>query len=265
MRHVASADGTPIAYETLGSGADLVLIGTRRENTPIAERLAEHFRVTSYDQRGCGDSGDTQPYSVAREIEDLAAVLQLRQPPVGVFGVSVAGALGLEAAAAGLPIDAAAVYEVPYGIRTADEWHAYRRELVRLLDADRRGDAFALFMQTAGSTEAQISAARQSPYWPECEAIAHTRRYGAEVLGDDQVPLARFSRISCPVLALAGAHADDHMTLLPPDVFQQASRTIANTVQQAQQSRLDAVGHTPDPDLLTAELIPFFHASLDVG
>lgn len=220
--------------------------------------------MTSYDQRGCGDSGDTQPYSVAREIEDLATVLQLRQPPVGVYGTSAAGAVGLEAAAAGAPINALAVYEVPYGIRTAEEWHAYRRQLGNLLDDDRRGDAFALFMEIAGSTQAQITAARQSPYWPQCEAIAHIRLYGAEVLDDDQVPVDRFSHINCPVLAPAGAHADDHMSLLPPDVFHQASQTIAGAAQHGRWSRLDAVGHTPEPDLLASELIPFFQQELSV-
>lgn len=162
----------------------------------------------------------------------------------------------------GAPIDALAVYEVPYGIRTAKEWHDYRHQLAALLDTDRRGDAFALFMEIAGSTQAQITAARQSPYWSQCEAIAHTRSYGAEVLGDDQVPTERLSRITCPVLALAGTKADAHMPLLPPDVFQRAAQTIADSVERGQWSRLDAVGHTPDPDLLAAELTPFFRQAL---
>jgi pimeloyl-ACP methyl ester carboxylesterase len=179
LKSVTSRDGTRIAYESVGAGPDVVLIGTRAGSAALAGGLADRFRVTSYDQRGYGDSGDTQPYAVAREIEDLEAVLSTVQGPAGVYGASAAGVLGLAAAAAGLPIGGLAVYEAPYGTKTAEEWSRYREELRELLAAGRRGDAFALFMRTAGSTDDQIEQARLSPYWPECAAIAHTRLYGA--------------------------------------------------------------------------------------
>ena len=262
MKHVTSQDGTPIACESVGAGPDVVLIGTRAENAPLARRLADQFRVTYYDQRGYGDSKDTQPYAAAREIEDLEAVLRSVGGRAGVFGASAAGALGLEAAAAGLPMGCLAVYEVPYGIKTRDEWHAYRECLRQHLEAGRRGDAFALFMKTAGSTDAQIEQARQSKYWPECEAIAHTRLYGAEVLGDDQVPVARLSQIRCPVLVLTGRGGDGNMTGLPLDVFRTAADSIAQVVEQSHRSTIDAGGHEPDPAVMAAELGPFFRHAL---
>lgn len=262
LTNVTSGDGTRIACESVGAGPAVVLIGTRAENAALANQLAARFRVTSYDQRGYGSSGDTPPYAVAREIEDLQAVLGTVDGPAGVYGASAAGALGLEAAAAGLVIEALAVYEVPYGIKTADEWCRYREELERLLDAGRRGDAFALFMTTAGSTADQIEQARRSPYWPECEAIAHTRRYGAEVLGDGQVPVDRLARVRCPVLILTGLGGDEHMTGLRAGVFEEASRCIAGAVPRSRTAVLATAQHEPDVSLLAAELATFFQEVL---
>ncbi|MEV6282286.1 alpha/beta hydrolase [Kribbella sp. NPDC051770] len=79
MENVASADGTQIAYERSGRGTPLVLIGgalcDRSITRPLARALEDDFTVVSYDRRGRGDSGDTTPYAVAREVEDLAAVI----------------------------------------------------------------------------------------------------------------------------------------------------------------------------------------------
>lgn len=258
MQHLTSLDGTPIACESAGAGPEVVLIGTRAQNARLADRLLDRFRVTTYDQRGYGDSGDLQPYTTTREIEDLDAVLGSLDGPAGVFGASAAGALGLEAAAAGLPIGSLAVYEVPYGIKTRDEWREYREELRRLLDAGRRGDAFAAFMRTAGSTEDQVARARQSAYWSECEAIAPTRLYGAEVLGDGQVPVDRLAEIRCPVLVLTGGGADANMTELKAGVFDSAADSIAAAVGDSRRATIECAGHEPDPTALARELAPFF-------
>lgn len=260
--YVTSRDGTSIACDSVGAGPDVVLIGTRAGNAALADQLADRFRVTSYDQRGYGDSGDTQPYAAAREIEDLDSVLRFINGSAAVFGASAAGALGLEAAAAGLAIGALAVYEVPYGIKTADGWSGYREELRQLLAAGRRGDAFALFMRTAGSTDAQIEQARRSTYWPECEAIAHTRLYGAELLGDDQVPVDRLVRIVCPVLVLTGRGGDENMTGLRRGAFEAAAHSIAGAIPHSRTATVDAAGHEPSAGPLAAELAPFFRDAL---
>ncbi len=262
MKIVTSHDGTALACESIGAGPELVLIGTRGENAPLARSLADHFRVTTYDQRGYGESGDVQPYAVAREIEDLEAVLELAEGPVGVFGTSAAGALALEAAGAGLNIGGLAVFEVPYGIRTREEWRDYRASLARHFAAGRRGDAFALFMAVAGSTDAQIARARESAYWPQCEAIAHTRLYGAEVLGDGQVPTDRLSRVRCPLLVLTGRGGDENMSRLPDGAFDRAAASIARAVDDARVATIDSSGHEPDPAALATELVPFFRRVL---
>jgi len=80
LEKVHSADGTSIAFDRLGRGRPLVLLAggmcDRRTFTELADVLAADFEVFNVDRRGRGDSGDTAPYAVGREIEDIAAVIQ---------------------------------------------------------------------------------------------------------------------------------------------------------------------------------------------
>jgi len=262
MKHVMSKDGTPIAYERSGDGPAVILVGglvDRTENMPLAQELAEHFTVYIYDQRGRGDSGDTQPYDVRREIEDLGAVMALAGGSAHVYGASAGGALGLEAAAAGLAIDRLAVYEVSYGITDEPEqWRQYISALETLIADGRRGDAFALFMRTAGSPEHDIESARQSPVWPSLEAVAHTLVYGAACLGDGQPPRERLAQITCPTLVLTGTELDPHMSELPPCVFQRTAAAIAEAVPAARLQILVGQNHMVEAKVLAPVLDSFF-------
>ena len=148
MPHVNSADGTSIGYDRLSdTGPPVVLVGggldDGTENHPLGEYLADNFAVVNYRRRGRGDSGDTQPYALAREVEDLAAVIDAAGGRAHLFGASTGGALALEAAAAGLPVDRIAVHEVPYQVDDAmvAAWQAYRLELNAALDAGDRDEA----------------------------------------------------------------------------------------------------------------------------
>ena len=79
MNKVTSKDGTAIVFDKLGKGPTLVLVcgGSvdRQSNAGLAEVLAQHFTVYNYDRRGRSDSGDTPPYAIEREVEDIEAVL----------------------------------------------------------------------------------------------------------------------------------------------------------------------------------------------
>ena len=92
MQTVHSADGTPIAYDQAGHGPLLILVDgamcTRKTGTKpqLAELLAARFTVLSYDRRGRGDSGDTAPYTVAREIEDIEALIDASGPALSITG-----------------------------------------------------------------------------------------------------------------------------------------------------------------------------------
>ncbi|GIH21165.1 alpha/beta fold hydrolase [Rugosimonospora africana] len=260
MSAVTSRDGTSIAYDRTGRGPALILIGgSREDNASLAAALAEHFTVYNYDQRGYGASGDTQPYAVAREIEDIDALIAEAGGRAHVYGVSAGGALALEAAAAGSALDRIAVYEVPYGLaESPDRWREYVETITDLLGQGRRGDVFALFMRTAGSSDEDIAAARNSPMWPACQAIAHTRAYGAACLSDGQPPTGRLSKITQPTLVLTGTKLDRHMTRLRPDVFQKAADAIAASIPHAKRQTLHGQTHMVDAHVLAAALVRFF-------
>jgi pimeloyl-ACP methyl ester carboxylesterase len=131
----------------VGSGPAVILVGggldDGSENAPLAPELAEHFTVLNYARRGRGDSGDTLPYALEREIEDIEALIAEAGGTAHLYGVSSGGALALEAAAAGIAVDRLAVYEVPYNM--ADDWpprwRAYVEQLGAVLTEGRRGDA----------------------------------------------------------------------------------------------------------------------------
>jgi pimeloyl-ACP methyl ester carboxylesterase len=149
MNQVMSKDGTAIAFDRSGQGPAVVLVGGafqyRAIDPPtahLAALLAQHFTVFHYDRRGRGESGDTQPYAVEREIEDLEALIQEAGGQAAVFGMSSGGALALDAAARGLAITKLAVYELPFNFgdeqaRAAAE--RYTQQLAALLKEGRRG------------------------------------------------------------------------------------------------------------------------------
>ena len=96
MNRVTSKDGTPITYDRQGRGPAIILVGgafvDRSENAPLATDLAERFTVYNYDRRGRGHSGETLPYAVDREIEDLQALIVEAGASAHLYGVSSGGA-----------------------------------------------------------------------------------------------------------------------------------------------------------------------------
>lgn len=165
MNRVISKDGTSIASERLGRGPAVIMVAggldDGSENAPLARELAKHFTVYNYARRGRGDSGDTLPYAVEREIQDIAALITSAGGK-DLYGVSSGGALVLAAAMAGTAGDKLAVYEVPYDTAeaTAEQQRAYVERLDALLAESRRDDALELFMRLAGSPDEQIQASR---------------------------------------------------------------------------------------------------------
>ncbi len=208
---VRSKDGTAIALDRLGEGTPVVLVSgastARTIHAQLAELLAVDFEVFNYDRRGRGDSGDTPPYAIQREVEDLAAVITEAGGAAAVFGNSSGAVLALHAAAAGLPLTKLALWEPPFMVdpdapRRQGEYVA---QLAELLDAGRRGDAMALFMKTIGLPEEKIAGIRQAPIWSGMEAIAHTLLYDATVMGDSMVPTGLVASVEAPTLVLDGS------------------------------------------------------------
>jgi pimeloyl-ACP methyl ester carboxylesterase len=248
---VRSKDGTTIAYSRQGSGPPVILVtgalDDGSENGSLATELASDFTAYNYNRRGRGDSGDHQPYALAREIEDLEALINVAGGSAHLYGVSSGGALALEAAAAGLEVTKVAVYEVPYMI-SADmiqAWHAYVEQLELALAEGRRGDASELFMRLAGSPEEQIQDARNSPYWPGVEALAHTLLYDAACLGAGEPPSERFATLRQPTLIATGGS---------DPFFEAAADALISLIPKAERKTLGGQGHTVDAQAMASAL-----------
>ncbi|MGW1270326.1 alpha/beta fold hydrolase, partial [Streptomyces sp. NPDC002491] len=184
-----SRDGTELAYSRAGQGPAVILVSgamsTGGTTAPLAGLLADRFTVLWYDRRGRGESGDTAPYAVRREVEDLGALVDAAGGEAALYGVSSGGALALEAAAAGLPVSRVAVYETPYAVdeEGARDRAAYTADLTDALAQGRRGDAVELFLRLTGLAEEMIQGARRSPMWAGMEAIAPTLAHDDAVVG----------------------------------------------------------------------------------
>jgi pimeloyl-ACP methyl ester carboxylesterase len=255
MAYLTSADGTSIAYRRDGNGPALILIGggldDGSENAPLGQVLAHHFTVYNFARRGRGDSGDTPPYAVEREIEDVAALITEAGGSPHLFGASSGGMLALEAAAAGLPVGRVAVYEVPYD--TADDAvhkaQEYREQLALALAEGRRADAVGLFMRLAGSSESDIASAMNSPYWPGLEVLAHTLAYDAALYGPP--PADRLSTITQPTLVATGGSLE---------YFEQAADAVAASLAHAERLVIGGQAHVVDPKIMAAVLTQFFRS-----
>lgn len=258
MSEVVSRDGTRIGYDRHGSGPPVVLVdgatGYRAFNVdgPIADQLESQFTVYVYDRRGRGESGDTAPYAVEREIDDLAALIDEAGGSACVYGVSSGAALVLEAAAAGLPITKMALYEPVYTSEVAGPQPAedYGRRLHEHLAAGRRGDAAEEFMRYAGADDAMVAGARASSVWPLMEGIAPTLAYDHACLNGAFVPRERAAKVTAPALVMAGGDS--------PELLRRPAEVVAGAMPNAEHRVLDGQTHMVAPEVIGAALREFF-------
>lgn len=253
MATVTSRDGTVIAFDTVGSGPALILVdgatcyrdaGPMR---PLAALLAATFTVVSYDRRGRGASGDTLPFSVQREIDDLDALIGAAGGTAALFGMSSGGALVIAAAAAlGAKVTELAVYEVPVSIELDPAAIVYSRQLAAALAEGRRGDAMALFLARVGLPAEQITGMRQAPIWPAFEAIAPTLAYDDAALGDSLLPYDRIDAVGSPAVVLSGEHA--------AEFIRESARAMATAFAHGRHVELAGQSHDVDLTVLAPAL-----------
>ena len=261
VAEVTSADGTPIAFERLGDGQPAIVVGgatcDRAMTRPLAEQLAQHFTVINYDRRGRGDSGDTAPYTVEREIEDLGALIAEAGGTASVYGHSSGAGLVLHAAAHGLPIAKLVLHESPF-VPDGEEERRISREyaenLKAILAEDRRGDAVELFMTTVGMPQEIVDQMRHSPRWAELEEIAPTLAYDSEIMGDisrgGTIPADQASSVTIPALVLSGGASPAWMIAV--------GRQIADTMPNGRHRVLEGQEHVVAPEVLAPVLAEFF-------
>ena len=263
MNQVSSKDGTPIAYERSGSGPALILVDgalCSRAFGPspkLAPLLAPHFTVFAYDRRGRGQSGDTLPYSPAREIEDIAALIDEAGGSASLLGLSSGGALALQAAAAGLAIDKVVVYEPPYVDDAGQRGGAaHESQLERLVSSGNRAGAVKYFMRDmVGVPLPFVVLMRFMPWiWHKLEAVAHTLPYDAALMTDFRIPRARLASIGVPALVMNGSKTDERL--------KDAARAIAAVIPGARHNELAGQTHNVKPDVLTPAVVEFFTPSI---
>lgn len=261
MQTVTSKDGTKIAYETLGQGPAVILVtgatSTRDGLSELARLLASDFSVYYYDRRGRGDSTDTQPFSVEKEVADIEALIDVSGGSAYLFGISSGGALALEATISlAEKIKKLAVYEIPYddseaGIKI---WHEYRTKLSEFIKDNRRGDAVALFMKFVGVPDEMLEGMRQAPFWKGLEAIAPTLLYDAAALGTDRtVPTERVASVTAQTLIMDGGGS---LKLMP--FMQVSAEALAKAIPGALRQTLEGQTHNVDMKVLAPVLREFF-------
>lgn len=264
MNVLKSADGTKIAYDKQGGGRPALILvdgamcsrssGSKPE---LVRLLSAHFTVYSYDRRGRGDSGDTQPYAVEREIEDLAVLTDDADEAACLYGHSSGASLALEAAASlGNRVSKLAMYEAPYNDDPAarSAWGEYVRQLTDMLAAGSRGDAIALFMAYTGMPADQIEGMRKAPFWPGLEAIAPTLCYDhAAILGKDaSVPAGLAASVGMPALVMHGDASYPFMG--------ETARALSQAIPHAELRTLAGQSHEVSPGVLAPVLVEFFTA-----
>jgi pimeloyl-ACP methyl ester carboxylesterase len=262
---VRSIDGTDIAYTVIGSGPTLVIVNGamgHRDSHPteglVAQALADRYTVITYDRRGRGDSGATDPTlaaadAVRAEVADIAALTDRAGGQATVVGFSSGGVLALEAVQAGLPISALALWEPPFVV-TADRPPLatdYRTRLQRALADGRPGDALAMFfIEPSQVPEEFVEQMRKEPFWHDLEQIAPSLANDAAIMGDgqggDPTILERYATVAVPTLVLHGGAS--------PAWFAPAAAALAAVLPNATTRELPGQDHDVSPDMLVAAL-----------
>jgi pimeloyl-ACP methyl ester carboxylesterase len=261
MATTFSKDGTKLTYDRTGQGPALILVAgafqDRMAMGAYAGPLSEQFTVYNYDRRGRGESRDTQPYAVQREIEDIEVLIREAGGSAFVFGGSSGGVLTLDAAAHGLNITKLAVYEPPFVVDDSREPPPENivDQLKDLIGSGRRGDAAETFMTKGSLMPAEMVAGmRTQPFWPSVEAVAHTLVYDATIMEGTMrggpLPVDRWKDVRIPTLVIYGSEG--------PAWSRNAAEALVKLLPRAEGHPLDGQFHTLTPDALTLVLEKFF-------
>jgi pimeloyl-ACP methyl ester carboxylesterase len=264
MKTVTSKDGTTIAFDQSGQGPAIILVDGALQYRAfdqgmarLAELLSKHFTIIHYDRRGRGDSTDTQPFALEREIEDIEVLIDETGGSAFLYGISSGAALAFETALAlGSKVKKLVMYEAPYNddFNARKAWKEYRKQLNELVAAGRAGDAVGLFMMLVGMPADQLEGMQQHPMWPLWEAVGLTLAYDAAALGKDgSLPTKRAAKLAMPTLVMDGSSGEWSF-------IHDTAVTLAKAIPQGQHTTLENQTHEVAPEALAPVLIEFFQA-----
>ncbi|TCO47904.1 pimeloyl-ACP methyl ester carboxylesterase [Kribbella antiqua] len=259
MSTVTSADGTTIAFDAVGEGQPLIMIdgatahrAVNPSNAEVAKLLSDEFRTYVYDRRGRGESTDTKPYAIQREIEDLAALIEDAGQPATVFGWSSGSLLTLDAVAAGLPIKALALFEPP--VVVDDARPPLPVDYVERLESGSPDDAVELFMTAAALLPAEmVDSMRGTPIWSAVADIAGTIAYDGRIMGTtmsgNPLPTDRWAAVDVPVLVMHGDNT--------PPYLRRGAEAVAELLPTARLLPVQGENHNVEPPVLAPVLRQF--------
>ena len=259
---VTSHDGTVIAYSQIGQGPALILVDGAlcyRQFGPsqgLAARLAPHFTVITYDRRGRGESGDTQPYAIEREVEDLAALVEAAGGTAYVAGQSSGAGLAIEAANRLPGITKLALYEAPFVVDDTGKpvTQAFLASLKEAVAQNQRSKAVKLFMKQVGTPSYMLAIMPLFPVWSKLTAVAHTLPYDVSAIvaygAGKPLPTILGSSIKAPTLVIDGGKS--------PTWMRHAMQALAQTLPNANYRTLAGQTHMVKPEVLTPVLEEFF-------
>jgi len=262
MAMVISKDGTRIGFDRQGQGPPLLLVDGAmcyRDSgpmKPLAALMAPHFTVFTYDRRGRGESGDTQPWSLDREVEDIAALVREAGEPVYVYGISSGAVRALEAADRGVPIRKLALYEAPLMVDDSRPplGEDFLPRMKQLIAQNRRGDAVKMFMKAVGVPAVGIFVMRLMPVWKKLTAIGHTLPYDLGFTGPYQqgrpLPQGVWAGATMPALVMDGGKS--------PAWMRNAQAAIARVLPRATARTLPGQNHMVGAKAIAPALIEFF-------
>ncbi|HEX6034487.1 MAG TPA: alpha/beta hydrolase [Anaerolineales bacterium] len=265
MPTVTSRDGTKIAFEKVGSGPTVILVNgamsyRRAFDTTLedlAELLSKDFTVYDYDRRGRGESGNTEPFTKVREIEDIQALIDEAGGEAMLVGFSSGGAVTLETTAVTPGVTKVFVYEVPFIIDdTRQPLDDYEGLTTRLVAEGKLDELLEYFVTVVAGVPAEFVAGikQDKPVWERMRAIAstipHDAAFMSEFMKGRPLPAGYWSKIKVPVLVGDGGAS--------PAWIRNAADALAEALPNARRETFEDQTHSVDPRVLAPVIIEFF-------
>jgi pimeloyl-ACP methyl ester carboxylesterase len=258
MSTLTSKDGTTIAYNKTGSGKPLIIVDGAfcskdfGPATELAPLLSKNYTVFTYDRRGRGESGDTKPYAVEKEIEDLSALINVAGGSAFVFGLSSGAILSLKAVASGLAVPKLALFEPPFVGNPENKRPANAYEILSgMLAKGEKGKAAKFFLRKVVGAPVLLTFVLQfTPGWKKMKANANSLPHELLICDDYHIPQHVIKAVTISTLVID--------SIKSPEMLRDAVAQVADALPNGSRKSLRGSAHAVSPEILAPELTSFF-------